>query len=150
MEHDVQTNSESVNKDKKSEYFSVDFAKPGKRFQGQFIDTLITLGLLALSIYLVKSILNASGALADVAVLIAPVSYYLFSDALPHGQSLGKKILNMSVIHKETGKHCTLVQSMLRNVTTPFLGIFDSILIFLEGRQRAGDFIATTIVINKK
>jgi uncharacterized RDD family membrane protein YckC len=75
------------------------------------------------------------------------VGYYLFSDALPNGQSLGKKLLGMSVIDERSYLNCNLYQSFMRNITTPFLNVLDWIFIFFGSRKRLGDMLASTIVI---
>ncbi|MGB1009201.1 MAG: RDD family protein, partial [Thiolinea sp.] len=74
------------------------------------------------------------------------LGYFLFNDALPNGQSLGKKLLKIRTISNNTGNSCSIIQSFLRNITTP-LGIFDWIFIFSRSRRRLGDLIASTAVI---
>lgn len=121
-------------------------AHPGTRFQAQFIDALASLLLLALGIG-VKNSLDLQGTPVTVAILALPVLYFLLADALPHGQSLGKRLLKISVRHQRSGKSCTVMQSLLRNSVTPILGWIDSVLIFGESRRRIGDYLAGTIVI---
>ncbi|MCR9344916.1 RDD family protein [Vibrio alginolyticus] len=77
----------------------------------------------------------------------ATVSYYLFSDCLPNGQSVGKKLLGIAVISARTGKKCNIFQSLFRNVITPFLGFIDSIFILGKKRQRLGDKLVRTVVV---
>jgi len=122
---------------------------PGLRYQGQFIDGLVSLLLFAISAYVVKAFLP-DGIIANISIMFLPVTYYLVSDAFPNGQSLGKKIIGIAVVNKSTGKHCTLIQSIVRNILTPFLGVFDVILIILKRRQRLGDILANTIVISRR
>lgn len=124
-------------------------AHPGKRYQGQFIDTLVSVVLLTLSIYLVR-VFKLEGSYSDFVILTLPVGYFVFCDALPRGQSVGKIILGLSVVHKDTGKYCTLQQSFLRNITTPIVGAVDILLILGKDRQRFGDRIANTIVIQMR
>lgn len=121
-------------------------AHPGKRYQGQFIDGLISIILFAGTIYVCK-VIGLEGRLADTLIVIIPTAYFIFSDAFPAGQSLGKKLLGISVISKTTGKPCKIWQSFARNVFTPILGVFDAILILRKNRQRLGDKFANTIVI---
>ena len=125
---------------------SPELANPGKRYQGQFIDGLISLALFGASIYFFKS-LHLDSPLIDVLIILIPFSYFALSDSLPKGQSLGKKLLNISVVSKETGKPCTVWQSLVRNMFTPILGAIDAIAILGRGRQRLGDMMAGTIVI---
>lgn len=80
---------------------------------------------------------------------ITVVLYALFMDSLPNGQSLGKRFFNIAVINKKTGKYCRFHESFIRNVTL-LGGIFDWFFIFGKRRERLGDIIAGTIVVNKK
>lgn len=124
-------------------------AHPGKRFQAQFIDGLISVIFFALGVY-VNRLLDLNGTYANLAVFALPVFYYLFSDALPRGQSIGKRLLKMSVVHQKSGRHCNLLQSFLRNSLTPVLGWLDSLLIFGKEHKRVGDYLAGTIVVKVK
>lgn len=123
---------------------TVKLAHPGKRFQGQFIDGLIAYILGAIAFYLLHTIIGKEASFL-VAVIIA-LTYFLFSDALPNGQSIGKKLLKIKVVNKETMQPCSLIQSLLRNITFP-LGIFDWVFIFFGSHRRLGDFMASTIVV---
>lgn len=127
---------------------SVKLSHPGKRYQGQFIDTLISLFIFGVTIYIVKT-LGFEGQVSDILIIAIPFAYFVLSDALPGGQSLAKRWLKISVISKSTGKPCTLLQSITRNVFTPILGTFDAILILTKKRQRLGDLMANTIVVEK-
>jgi uncharacterized RDD family membrane protein YckC len=123
---------------------TIKLAHPGKRFQGQFIDGLIAYILGIIAFYLLHTIIGKDASFL-VAVIIA-LAYFLFSDALPNGQSIGKKLLKIKVVNKETMQPCSLVQSLLRNITFP-LGIFDWVFIFFGSHRRLGDFMASTIVV---
>lgn len=124
-------------------------AHPGKRYQGQFIDGMVVVMLFILSIFL----LRITGVESNYSILILftlPFGYFVLSDALPNGQTIGKKILGLSVVSKSTGKPCTIFQSIVRNIFTPILGVIDAVLIFGKKRQRLGDIMAGTIVIDIK
>jgi len=73
--------------------------------------------------------------------------YILFQDALPNGQSIGKRILNIAVVGKATGNVCTVGQSFLRNITFVVLGIIDCLFALSQYQQRLGDRAANTIVV---
>jgi uncharacterized RDD family membrane protein YckC len=121
-------------------------AFPGKRWQGQFIDALIALFLFFVPFYILNYLIPREQAFYSSAIL--GLGYFLFADALPNGQSIAKKLLNIQVVSKETMRPCTLSQSFLRNITAP-LGIFDWASIFFDSRRRLGDYIASTIVVKK-
>jgi uncharacterized RDD family membrane protein YckC len=119
-------------------------AHPGKRFQGQFIDGLVAYVLAIVLFWLLDMFIGREPAFySGVAI---GVTYFLLSDSLPNGQSVGKKLLNIQVVDKETMKPCSFFQSFLRNVTFP-LGLFDWVPIFFGAHRRLGDFIASTIVV---
>jgi len=130
-------------------FFSTNLAHPGKRYQGQFIDGLIALGIFFLGVYL-RNVFELVGQYSGIVIIVIPFLYYLLSDAMPKGQSIGKKLLNMSVVHKRTGAYCTVSQSIIRNILTPILGVFEAMFIFSKSRQRLGDILANTIVIRNK
>lgn len=127
----------------------VSLAHPGKRYQGQFIDGLISIGLFAIGIF-IRNSFELDDQFSGIIIIVIPFLYYLLSDALPKGQSIGKKLLNISVVHENTGAYCTVTQSIIRNLLTPILGIIEVIFIFMKRRQRLGDMLASTIVINNK
>jgi len=123
-------------------------AGAGRRYQGQFIDGLITLALFALCISVAK-LFTLESQLADILIFVIPAAYFLLSDALPNGQSIGKIVLKISVVSKRTGKPCNVLQSLARNILTPILGIIDAVFILFNNRQRLGDMLANTIVVTK-
>lgn len=123
---------------------AIRLAHPGKRFQGQFIDGLVSYLLGIMAFYFSDLMMNR-----EYSVYFAyavGLVYFLFSDALPNGQSVGKKLLNIRVINKETMRSCSILESLLRNITFP-LGIVDWAFIFFGSHRRLGDFIASTIVV---
>jgi uncharacterized RDD family membrane protein YckC len=78
--------------------------------------------------------------------IVAAVAYLLLADGLPHGQSIGKRAINIAVIDRRTRKPCTYGQSFLRNFLLMLLGIIDWVFIFGHTRQRLGDMAADTAV----
>jgi uncharacterized RDD family membrane protein YckC len=121
----------------------------GRRWGGQMIDSITTFFLF----FAVGRAAEFVGLPPTVVALLAlgsGAAYYLFSDAMPNGQSLGKKLLGMSVIDERSYLNCNLYQSFVRNITTPFLSIFDWVFIFFGSRKRLGDMLASTIVIRSK
>lgn len=121
----------------------------GRRLGGQWIDSLITLFVL----FVVGQSAEFAGLPQDAVGILAfgiAAAYYLFSDAMPNGQSVGKKLLGMKVVDEHTNLNCNLFQSFMRNITTPFLNILDWIFIFFGSRKRLGDMLASTVVIRSK
>ncbi|MEO8490950.1 RDD family protein [Pseudomonas sp.] len=133
----------------------IEYRKPnnlaglGRRLGGQWIDSLITFFLL----YVVGRAAEFVGVSPNAVAILAfgsAAAYYLFSDAMPNGQSIGKKLLGMSVIDERSYLSCNLYQSFMRNVTTPILSILDWIFIFFGSRKHLGDMLASTIVVRSK
>lgn len=125
----------------------LDYAHPGRRYQAQFVDMLVSLLVFVAGLYLLKVIGYEADTGVIVVVLLA-FSYFVFSDALPNGQSIGKIVLKLSVISYKTGKPCSIVQAFLRNVFSPILGWIDVVLMLGKKRQRLGDLFAGTVVVD--
>ncbi|WHS61094.1 RDD family protein [Pseudomonas sp. G2-4] len=121
----------------------------GRRWGGQIIDSLITIFLFGLVGRSAEFVGLPSSVVGFLALGVA-AAYYLFSDSMPNGQSVGKKLLGMSVIDERSFLSCNVYQSFMRNITTPFLNVFDWIFIFFGSRKRLGDMLASTIVIRSK
>lgn len=93
--------------------------------------------------------LDALWMVVIVALLIASVGYTLLADALPGGQSLGKRLVAIRVVDEKSGAACTRWQSFIRNLVLGAANIVDVLFIFGQRRQRLGDLAARTIVVNK-
>lgn len=79
--------------------------------------------------------------------LITCLLYFLFSDALPNGQSIGKKICKIAVVNYKTRRPSGMFESFVRNLILLLAGYIDLFFIFSEGRRRLGDRAAGTIVV---
>jgi uncharacterized RDD family membrane protein YckC len=119
-----------------------ELASLNDRFFAQVIDSFIYIGILILSVSILPESMVSVG-------IILGIFYLLFSDALHGGQSLGKKVFQISVVDMTSRKPCTPMKSLIRNLPLTFLGIIDWMFIFSEKRQRLGDKLANTIVIKK-
>jgi len=79
--------------------------------------------------------------------------YHLIKDALPFldGQSLGKKLVKIRVVHADTNQPITndYEKAMIRSVSLiiPIFNIIDAFMVFSQDRARFGDQWARTIVI---
>lgn len=124
-----------------------DYASRLKRLLGQLADGIIAFTPILAVIYLVK--FEKPGDLLIVAAaLLAGVAYILLADGTNGGRSIGKRWLDMRVVDARTGAPCTLIQSVARNILHPFLGPLDWLFIFGRRRQRLGDIIAGTVVVD--
>ena len=80
-------------------------------------------------------------------IVLFAIGYALLMDGLGKGQSLGKKMVGIQVVDRDTRRPTGKGRSLLRRLTL-LLGVFD--LVFLAGKnsQRLGDKLANTIVID--
>ncbi|HYO83190.1 MAG TPA: RDD family protein, partial [Bryobacteraceae bacterium] len=113
-------------------------ASLGQRLVAQILDTVLA----AVPIVAALMLGSMSTELGVVAVIAAggfAVFYLLFADGFSGGQSFGKRIVGISVIHGETGRPCTFGQSFVRNLLLAICGWIDWIFILGGKRQRLGD-----------
>ena len=99
--------------------------------------------------------LGVALALAAVAATIWALFYTFTKDGRPGGQSIGKKMMGLMVVHLESNQPCTMGQSALRHLVlflldlVPYLGwlIEPIVLLSAAGGRRLGDMAAGTQVI---
>jgi uncharacterized RDD family membrane protein YckC len=116
------------------------------RFRAKFLDGLVAVpGWILLDAAAPKDRTLLTTML--IIVLLLVVSYLLLADALPRGQSIGKRIMKLAVVDAATGHPCTLWQSFVRNIFFLVFGVIDLVFIFEKSRQRLGDRGANTLVI---
>ena len=105
---------------------------------------------LYIAMSLIAWITNIDYVITTVTTMLFYWFYFLIKDALPNGQSFGKKSMQLKVVSSKTGKNCTVVQSIIRNIVNyiPFVNIADALFAGRYKRQRIGDILARTIVID--
>jgi uncharacterized RDD family membrane protein YckC len=118
------------------------------RFLGQTIDGVVT-AVPALTGVLLASVSDSMGDTYLIAGIAASIAYYFFADCLGEGQSYGKRLLGMYVVHEATGAPCTPAQSFVRNLLLAILGPIDWLFIFGSRHQRLGDLVARTLVVTR-
>lgn len=120
-----------------------------RRFCAKLIDCLIVLSIWLAVRFAAEAFATHVGPLplknGELLANLLAFTWFLLADALPHGQSPGKRLLDIAAVDKKTFKGCSLSQAFTRNAGA--LIVFDWIWIFLEGRSRLGDLYAKTIVI---
>ena len=122
----------------------LDLASPWIRLIAHIFDHIFAISLLVISILLSESLVLIG--------VLAYVLYYIFSDALPGGKSIGKRIVRIEVLGLKHLKSCTLIQALKRNIIMmiPLIGLLDMVSIFGYRNQRWGDRWAETIVVKSR
>lgn len=121
----------------------------GDRFAAQFVDGLIAL-LIMMALFFAGGWLAPSRTLAGSLILLGLVGgfgYLWLSDGLRGGQSFGKRLFHIAVVHAVTGNPCTFGQSLARNATLSLLGVVDLLPLIGRERRRVGDHLARTRVV---
>jgi len=95
------------------------------------------------------------GGVSHVWATILSMLYIVFRDGLFSGQSVGKKVMGIRVVHTD-GRPISLVDSSFRNVLFLFYVLFpvaivieSVVLLRSPERRRLGDRIAGTCVVRK-
>ena len=122
----------------------VRLASRSKRLLAQGLDAVFTIVPTFVGVMLFAGTDSTFVLIAGVMVSIA---YYFLADALPGGQSYGKRVLGIAVIEQRTHRPCVASQSFFRNLFLALLGPIDWLFIFGAKRQRLGDKFASTIVV---
>src|SRR5438270_4420109 len=141
--------------------FQYEIAGIGSRFLAQIIDSLIiTVVLIAFTILAgaLGGIFNSGELALLVEVILAFIllaGYFLISEAVSNGQTLGKRSVRLRVVG-DHGEPLTLGQATIRNLVriVDFLPVFYGIgmlTLFINGRgKRLGDFAAGTLVVRDR
>lgn len=130
-------------------------ASPFRRLLGYVIDMAVVFFLL----FLIRNLDYAYLSLRSVVgplffdgiryvLMFLAFGYFLFCDALPKGQSLGKRVCRTAVVGYPFPTNCTLFQSFLRNFPKLLFSMLDGLFVLFGLRRRLGDMLAKTIVIN--
>ena len=141
--------------------FQYEIAGIGSRFLAQCVDMAIvfTIGLV---IIVAATALGALLNSAQVALLVGLIlgfiliaGYFLVSEAVLSGQTLGKKTVRLRVVGDQ-GQPITLGQATIRNLVRivdflPFFYGIGIVTLFSSGRgKRLGDFAAGTLVVRDR
>lgn len=141
--------------------FQYEIAGIGSRFLAQIIDSLIITVVLT-AITILAAALGGIFNSGDLALLVLVIlgfillaGYFLVSEAVWNGQTLGKRSVRLRVVG-DHGEPLSLGQSTIRNLVriVDFLPVFYGIgmlTVFINGRgKRLGDFAAGTLVVRDK
>jgi uncharacterized RDD family membrane protein YckC len=141
--------------------FQYEIAGIGSRFLAQIIDSLIiTVVLIAITILAgaLGGIFNSGELALLVEVVLGFIllaGYFLISEAVSNGQTLGKRSQRLRVVG-DHGEPLTLGQATIRNLVRivdflPLLYGIGMLTLFINGRgKRLGDFAAGTLVVRDK
>lgn len=123
-------------------------ASRGRRLVAKFIDVLVAGAFTA--IFWLSTAETEALAVTILTIGLGVGFFYLtIADGLGSGQSYGKRLLRIRVVHMLSGVPCSYGRSILRNVVPWFLGplcVVDWALALGKRRQRFGDKAAHTLV----
>lgn len=123
------------------------YASRISRLVGQFVDGCVAF-VPFVAAAIMMSVEETTGLILIGVAMFWAVGYLFLADGMEGGQSIGKRMLGMRVVHQETGRPCTFLQSLIRNLLLSILGPIDWIFIFGSRHQRLGDMLANTVVID--
>lgn len=147
-------------------YVEYELAGLGSRFIALFIDTLIQLSMMLLTIFIMgigialvfvdySHINSIIVAISIIILFVIFFGYYVFFEMLLKGQTIGKKVIKLRTI-KNNGEPINIFDSFLRNLFKvlsfiPPLYFIDAIMmVYTKKYKRIGDFAANTIVVKVK
>jgi uncharacterized RDD family membrane protein YckC len=124
-------------------------ADTGRRVVAYIIDVIIV-GVIVGVIGVTLEAIGLGNVFSSLVATVLGFGYFIYMEGTT-GQTFGKRVMNIRVV-TETGADITMAQSAVRNilriVDTFFFGLIGLILIiFTQKRQRIGDMVAKTIVI---
>jgi uncharacterized RDD family membrane protein YckC len=141
--------------------FQYEIAGIGSRFLAQILDSLV-ITVILIAITILASALGGITGSGELALLIEVIlgfillaGYFLVSEAVWNGQTLGKRAARLRVVG-DHGEPLTLGQAAIRNLVriVDFLPVFYAIgmlTLFINGRgKRLGDFAAGTLVVRDR
>ncbi|WP_248767453.1 RDD family protein [Pseudomonas sp. MWU12-2345] len=132
--------------DGRAQKHSPNLASPIRRLAAQIIDSVIVLFLISVIITVLSFVGPYS--IASLVGMVVGGGYFLFSDAIWDGQSIGKKMMKISAVDEFSLLGCSYLQSFVRNFLKFNLLFIDWVFVFFGGRKRLGDMLASTVVIN--
>jgi uncharacterized RDD family membrane protein YckC len=136
----------------------------GGRFVAYLIDSLVSMLPLLVAVVALWQVFDKGGSAGAMTVVygllglaaIAWAIWYSFTkDGRPNGQSIGKKVMGLMVVHLPTNQPCTRGQSALRALVMAGLGLIPYVgwlvepivTLAADGGRRLGDKAAGTQVI---
>lgn len=134
--------------DGRAQQHSLDLAGPVRRLGAQIIDSAIAFFLMVVIVVVLSFV--GLHSIASLLGMVVGGGYFLFSDAIWDGQSIGKKVMKISAVDESSLLGCSYLQSFVRNFLKLFLLFADWVFIFFGARKRLGDMLASTVVINAK
>ena len=121
---------------------------------GAFVIDFIIVGIIQsilMMVFLIMPLLNNSGNGNNINIIVRQLSitycsmFFLVIKDIIGKKSIGKKILKLKIVDKDTGNESSIGKRLLRNLTW-FLGPID-IIVYLITKERFGDIIFKTKVV---
>ncbi len=146
----------------------------GSRFLAFLVDTVMQALILLMAFYVGSLVLAAvagvfringmAGSLQTTLMILSAFvvyeCYFVYFEMRLHGQSIGKKLLNLRVV-KDGGHPIVFMDSAIRNILRvidalpplfffPSYGLGSAVIMCNRQSKRLGDFVAGTIVIKER
>jgi uncharacterized RDD family membrane protein YckC len=118
------------------------------RFFAKLFDAMVLMAIMLPSFLLSAPTNNLDGMdlLTKISTLMF-IFYLLFKDGLG-GQSVGKRIMRISVINTKSRRPCNIFESFIRNIA--LLSVLDIFLVMSSSQRRLGDWLAGTVVVQEE
>jgi uncharacterized RDD family membrane protein YckC len=118
------------------------------RFFAKLFDSMVLMAIMLPSFLLSPPANDVQSMdLLTKASILVFVFYLLFQDGLG-GQSIGKRIMRISVINTKSRRPCSIFQSLIRNIT--LLSVLDVLFVMSSSQRRIGDWLAGTVVVQEE
>ena len=121
---------------------------------GAFVIDFIIVGIIQsilMMVFLIMPLLNNSGNGNNINIIVRQLSitycsmFFLVIKDIIGKKSIGKRILKLKIVDKDTGNESSIGKRLLRNLTW-FLGAVD-VIVYLITKERLGDIIFKTKVV---
>lgn len=125
----------------------------GARIGAFLIDWIISFVVAVAVGFAFAALIAPHRAMIFVGVIVGYIGYFTVLEGWT-GQTVGKKLLGVIVIHRE-GRAITFGQALTRNLLRFIDGIGNYVvglvcMLLTSERQRCGDILANTVVVRKK
>lgn len=133
---------------------ATDHATLAQRLVAHALDLVVAFALVLVGFMLAETLELVSGTAATACRYLGAtlgVGYRLLADGLMGGRSAGKRLTRIHVVQASTGRSCGVARSFFRSLPLflPFVNLLDVFLLLQNKRERLGDRLAGTWVLQR-